>query len=104
MLNVNIGVLWNENQFVEKLGPFSKTDSELNHHDAYYFEKADMTIIVSRIKNTVATWRMGPGNEVSNRKNASAASVRANRASCRVAVRDGSLEVQVTNAAKRMNV
>ena len=59
MLNVNIGMLWNENQFVEKLGPFSKTDSELNHHDAYYFEKADMTIIVSRIKNTVATWRMG---------------------------------------------
>jgi hypothetical protein len=50
----------------------------LNHHDAYYFEKADMTIIVSRIKNTVATWRM--------------------------AVRDGLLEVKVTNAAKRMNV
>lgn len=59
MLNVNIGILWNENQFVEKLGPFSKTDSELNHQDAYYFKKTDTTIIVSRIKNTVATWRMG---------------------------------------------
>lgn len=59
MQSVDIGMPWNENQFVAKLGPFSKTVSELNHHDAYYFEKADMTIIVSRIKNTVALWRMG---------------------------------------------
>lgn len=59
MLEVDIGMPWNEGQFVEKLGSFTKTASELNHHDAYYFEQADMTIIVSRIKNTVAIWRMG---------------------------------------------
>jgi len=59
MLNVDIGILWNESQFVAKLGKFSKSASDLNLHDAYYFEDADMTIIVSRVKNTVALWRMG---------------------------------------------
>lgn len=59
MLNVDIGMSWNESQFVEKLGPFSKTESDLNLHDAYYFEEADMTIIVNSLKNTVTIWRMG---------------------------------------------
>ncbi len=59
MLNVDIGMPWNEGQFVAKLGKFSKSASDLNLHDAYYFEDADMTIIVSRVKNTVAVWRMG---------------------------------------------
>lgn len=59
MLNVDIGMPWNEGLFVERLGQFSTTASTLNLHDAYYFEDADMTIIVSRAHDTVAVWRMG---------------------------------------------
>lgn len=66
MMNVGIGTPWNEDQFVAKLGPFTKSASELNLtaapgflFDAYYFEKADMTIIVGRATNTVTIWRDG---------------------------------------------
>ncbi|WP_417677593.1 hypothetical protein [Pseudodonghicola sp.] len=59
MLNVEIGTPWNENLFVSKLGRFTKSAADLNLHDAYYFPDTDMTIIVSRIKGTVAIWRMG---------------------------------------------
>lgn len=59
MWNVEIGTPWNEKIFVSKLGSFIKSTADLNLHDAYYFPTADMTIIVSRIKGTVAIWRMG---------------------------------------------
>ena len=59
MENVIIGTLWNENQFIERLGQFSKSEAALNFHDAYYFPRADMTIIVNRLKNSVSIWRTG---------------------------------------------
>jgi hypothetical protein len=62
MENVSVGTAWNESQFVQRLGQFEKSASTLNHHDAFFFPETDMTIIVSRLKNTVATWRMGKAN------------------------------------------
>lgn len=59
MENVIIGTPWNEGQFVEELGAFSKTKSDINLHDAYYFPESDMTIIVNNFKNSVKIWRMG---------------------------------------------
>ncbi|MBN7763685.1 hypothetical protein JYP52_21335 [Nitratireductor aquibiodomus] len=59
MMNVSSGTPWDATLFVEKLGDFQKTEAALNLHDAYYFPVADMTIIVSRLKNTVTTWRDG---------------------------------------------
>ena len=59
MENVSIGTDWNESQFVQRLGQFEKSASTLNLHDAFFFPDTDMTIIVSRVKNTVAMWRMG---------------------------------------------
>ena len=59
MENVSIGTDWNESQFVQRMGQFEKSASTLNLHDAFFFPDTDMTIIVSRVKNTVATWRMG---------------------------------------------
>lgn len=59
MENVTIGTPWNESQFVEQLGQFSKSEADLNFHDAYYFPRADMTIIVNHLKNSVGIWRMG---------------------------------------------
>jgi hypothetical protein len=57
--NVIVGTPWNENRFSARLGEFEKSPSTLSHHDAYYFADADMTIIVNRISNEVAIWRMG---------------------------------------------
>lgn len=59
MDHVSIGTPWNETQFVQRLGQFERSSSTLNLHDAYYFPDTDMTIIVSRVNNTVAIWRMG---------------------------------------------
>ena len=59
MENVSIGTAWNEGQFVQRMGQFEKSASTLNLHDAYFFPDTDMTIIVSRVNSTVATWRMG---------------------------------------------
>ncbi|SFS74454.1 hypothetical protein SAMN04488040_1835 [Sulfitobacter marinus] len=59
MENVSVGTAWNEDQFVQRMGPFEKSASTLNLHDAFFFPEADMTIVVSRVNNTVATWRFG---------------------------------------------
>ena len=59
MENVSIGTSWNENQFIQRMGQFEKSASTLNLHDAFFFPDTDMTIIVSRVNNTVAMWRMG---------------------------------------------
>lgn len=63
MENVSVGTVWNENQFVQRMGEFEKSASTLNHHDAFFFPETDMTIIVSRVKNTVATWRLGEATQ-----------------------------------------
>lgn len=57
--NVIVGTPWNESLLVEKLGQFSKSEADLNFHDAYYFPGAGMTLIVNRLKNSVALWRIG---------------------------------------------
>ena len=61
MENVSIGTSLNENQFIQRMGQFEKSASTLNLHDAFFFPDTDMTIIVivSRVNNTVAMWRMG---------------------------------------------
>lgn len=59
MENVIFRTPWSESQFVQRLGRFSKSEADLNFHDAYYFPEADMTIIVNRLKNSVTVWRMG---------------------------------------------
>lgn len=59
MENVFVDTDWNESQFVQRMGQFEKSASTLNLHDAFFFPDTDMTIIVSRVKNTVAMWRMG---------------------------------------------
>lgn len=57
--NVFPGTAWKQSEFVKTMGVFEKSASSLNLHDAFYFPATDMTIIVSRVNNTVATWRMG---------------------------------------------
>ena len=61
--NVSVGTAWNKSEFVQRMGQFEKSDSTLNLHDAFFFPDTDMTIIVSRVKNTVATWRMGKATQ-----------------------------------------
>jgi hypothetical protein len=63
MFNIYMGVPWNEEMFVSKLGNFSKLESKLKSYDAYYFKKADMTIFVDRQKKAVSFWRMGQAIE-----------------------------------------
>lgn len=63
MENVSVGSAWNESEFAQRMGQFEKSASTLNLHDAYFFPETDMTIIVSRVNNTVATWRMGKANQ-----------------------------------------
>lgn len=63
MENVSVGTAWNESQFIQRMGQFEKSDSTLNLHDAYFFPDTDMTIIVSRVNSTVATWRMGEATQ-----------------------------------------
>lgn len=63
MENVSVGTAWNESQFVQRMGQFEKSASTLNLHDAYFFPDTDMTIIVSRVNSTVATWRMGKATQ-----------------------------------------
>ncbi len=60
MENVFIGTPWIEADFVRRLGNYTKFKSTMSHlHDAYYFPKADMTIIVNSLKGDVTIWRMG---------------------------------------------
>lgn len=51
---------WNERYYVERLGNYEKSRATLSHlHDAYYFPRADMTLLVNRLKNDVTVWRLG---------------------------------------------
>jgi len=63
MENVIVGTVWNESQFVQRMGQFEKSASTLSLHDAFFFPETNMTIIVSRVKNTVATWRLGKATQ-----------------------------------------
>ncbi|PRY78211.1 hypothetical protein CLV80_104176 [Yoonia maritima] len=63
MENVSVGTVWNESQFVQRMGQFEKSASTLNLHDAFFFPETDMTIIVSRVNNTIATWRLGEATQ-----------------------------------------
>ena len=59
MKNVIIGTIWNKQIFVKQLGAYERINADMNLHEAYYFPKADMTIIVNSYKGTVSIWRMG---------------------------------------------
>ena len=60
MGNTHMNMPWDEQSFVEKLGPYEKSRATLSHlHDAYYFPEADMTLIVNRLKGEMTIWRMG---------------------------------------------
>lgn len=59
MENVITGTAWNEREFVERLGAFEKFKPDLNLHEAYYFPKADMTLLVNTLKGEATVWRMG---------------------------------------------
>ena len=59
MNNVSIGTVWDQSQFVKRLGKFEKSASTLNLHDAFFFPDTDMTFIVSRVKKTITVWRFG---------------------------------------------
>lgn len=51
---------WNERYYIERLGNYEKSKATLSHlHDAYYFPRADMTLLVNRLKNDVTVWRLG---------------------------------------------
>lgn len=57
---VYMGYPWNLSFFIKNLGDFERYDSTLSRlHDAYYFPKADMTLLVNRVKNEVTVWRFG---------------------------------------------
>lgn len=62
MENVIIGTKWNESLFKKKLGSYQElklTGGNPNVIKAYYFQSANMTIFVNKLKKEVATWRKG---------------------------------------------
>jgi len=62
MENVSVGTKWEEQKFVSKLGKYEEIEVTCRNPriiKAYYFPKADMTMIVNIYKNRVQTWRKG---------------------------------------------
>lgn len=60
MSSTHMNMPWDEQLYVDKLGPYQKSQADMSHlHDAYYFPEADMTLIVNRLKNELTIWRMG---------------------------------------------
>ena len=59
MENFTVGTIWNERDFVRRLGKYERIKADRNLHEGFYFPKADMTILVNTYKGTVLTWRMG---------------------------------------------
>ena len=59
MGNVSTGTKWNEGLFRERLGAYTVIPAEWRYHEAYYFSKADMTILVNTLKRDVTVWRLG---------------------------------------------
>lgn len=59
MENVIVGTVWNEQNFVRRLGEYKTIKADRNLHEGFYFPKADMTILVNTYKGTVSTWRIG---------------------------------------------
>ena len=59
MENVIVGTVWNEPDFVRRLGAYERIKADRNLHEGFYFPKADMTILVNTYKGTVSTWCMG---------------------------------------------
>ena len=60
MNNVDPWKPWNARKFVAVLGPYEKKQSpEKPVWDAYYFPKADSTILVARQMNVMMMWRFG---------------------------------------------
>ncbi len=63
--NVIIGTPWDIKKFNEELGEYEElkvTNRNPEIIKVYYFNEADMTIFVNKLKNNVATWRMGEAN------------------------------------------
>lgn len=55
---------WDERYYVERLGNYEKSKATMSHlHDAYYFPRADMTLLVNRLKNDVTVWRLGRASQ-----------------------------------------
>lgn len=64
MLNIEMNVPWNRENYEAKLGPAEKGPSTMSRlHDAYYFPEADVTLLVNRLKNEVTVWRLGDVTE-----------------------------------------
>lgn len=60
MSSTHMNMPWDEQLYVDKLGPYEKSQADMSHlHDAYYFPEADMTLIVNRLKDELTIWRMG---------------------------------------------
>lgn len=60
MENIDMNMPWDEAAIVRRLGPYEKSKSALsNLHDAYYFPKVDMTLIVNQLKQEITIWRSG---------------------------------------------
>lgn len=62
MENVSVGTKWEEQKFVSKLGKYEEIEVTCRNPriiKAYYFPKADMTMIVNIYKTRVQTWRKG---------------------------------------------
>lgn len=56
---VYMGYPWDLKKFKKRLGNFDLLRAEMNHHSAYYFVDADMTLLVNNLLGTVLIWRMG---------------------------------------------
>lgn len=60
MSSTHMNMPWDEQLYVNKLGPYQKSQADMSHlHDAYYFPGADMTLIVNRLRGQLTIWRMG---------------------------------------------
>lgn len=60
MSTTHMNMPWDEQLYVDKLGPYEKSQADMSHlHDAYYFPDADITLIVNRLKNELTIWRLG---------------------------------------------
>jgi hypothetical protein len=64
MNNVDPWKPWDAKKFVAVLGPYEKRQSpEKPVWDAYYFPKADSTVLVARQMNVMMMWRFGKATQ-----------------------------------------
>lgn len=62
MSNVHTGMTWDKKKFVSKLGEYKEIEIKNRNPKiikVYYFNQAEMTVFVNKLKNKVVTWRKG---------------------------------------------